>query len=352
MNNNSFDNLYQLFHVEEKISTDLKQLIQKYYARAKKINEKDGINLFFNLIVNYSEYQLNDFKLMLTSDIDIEFDNYSVFCKIFSWNDSNVAKYLINNYDIDINSINESILTSLMYNSKINSKCQLLILLLDHGIIISDHFINFICNDTMLFKILFDYNIPINRLFQLFSLSKYFSIKTYRLFADYLTSGITFDNHSLNNLLINVSLSWESTWDEIKQLIDFGADINYDNSKAFSHICQSQDNEKIIFCLNELMANVNTNIIDILIKNENNEIIKILFEKGIPFTATNIKNTMLVFNSNGKFDPSIMELFMQHGITKETIFNVYIDNYISLHEISKYLIETHQMDLNKLITNT
>ncbi|AZL89653.1 ankyrin repeat protein [Megavirus baoshan] len=120
-------------------------------------------------------------------------------------------------------------------------------------------------------------------------------------------------NHEQYSKLF-VNVCWGATCETLALLLNYGADINYDNGYAFVRACASGCEDICKFLLdNGLIIDYNNpNIIkgiEIVMKQRNMKIIILLLQYGFDFSILN--NTKCVSNKN---DTDIVNILIEHNV--------------------------------------
>lgn len=176
----------------------------------------------------------------------------------------------------------------------------------------------------------------------------------FQKFLDVVNTG----NQSEINKRFIGQMIYEHTLDEIKFMIENGADPRYNNDEAFLRICTSRDLNIPLYFINDCNADVNVNnsiALEYAIEFGNINNVKLLLESGINITDEAIRKTGTARNAN---PVEIIRLLMDY-VDHERVNNCVlakISKNISKNDkkIIKYLIEngTDRDDiLNKLLKN-
>jgi len=350
----------------------INELILNAIEEARNIDPVKGINELFSVIISESHCAMVGNVIEKMRDVPLD--------NVGSW-----FTGLINNENDLSNLFGFLGMSNTARNERISikwpEKKEILQIFLDNGLIITDEVLKRTFNDVNSIEILINYGIGITKLIDYIWIN---SIAINKEILDFYFDAITKTSEcvpsiSITNFLISLSHhECKLTLDQIKFLVNMGANPRASNDILFLNSCRKNDLDMINYFLFECGCDVNTHYIDVsgrrkdaliilleslqdrtikyleigssvILPNmtENYDTIKKLIDFGIKITD----DTILC----GLRNPDILSLFLKNGIDPEHIGKLIIDkdlkrNYMYFSALKS--LAKIGVDLNQLIINT
>jgi hypothetical protein len=272
----------------------------------RKINSKVvDINIIFRSIVRLDHVTISSIKQMI--DLGAEPDCYAEalhYC--FKYNDIAFARHLIEDIGINFNKYQFRDLDEECLN-----KPDLIKLLIDNQLILTKNVMRTFLHFPKIVKLLLDLGLGIQEIlaFNTSNINKEV--------LNLLIEEIQKSNSKIDKILLSdiFSINYERhnlSLNQIKLLVDAGANPRHDNDYAFVNSCSYGNIETVKYFLYECGCDINARnsyALTTAIYEENFNIAKFLIDSGIKITDKNI--------ISGIYHPKFIKLFLDNDVNIE-----------------------------------
>ena len=320
-------------------------IVPDLFARAA-ILHKDGIQNLFMKILSNLVVSISEFQLMVDLGADPGDSNFYAFDMVAMTNKMELAKYIIDNYDINLQDHRASLADCVG-----GMKYEIFQLVYPDAESITDRLIKNCLDDLEKVKLLVSYGIEVERIINICAELQSLSLNFYRNTGKYLIDSLveksfitTPSNKNLYFVLKDVLFCGVLEKRSVEQLISLG--IDFKQNKLLANICAHNNNLEIVsFLINDGYYDGNDgSALEHAIQFSCTDIAKLLFDHNIAITDNSVSLSL----SKSYF----LILLYQHGVSLERIIDIAKKHsqgskYICL-ETLKFLAE-NGVDLNCLV---
>lgn len=310
---------------------------------------RDGIQNLFMKILSNLVVSIPEFKLMVDLGADPSDSNFYAFDMVAMTNKMELAKYIIDNYDINLQD-HQAYLTDCVGGMKY----EIFQLVYPDAESITDRIIKNCLHDLEKVKLLVSYGIDVERIINIcestwdYIPGNCIAIGKYLIEILVQTSPqiIPHDKNLcfvLNNCLASGVLEKKL----IEQLDSLGFDFK--QNELLENVCKHHNNlEIIVYFINEGYYNDNNgSALTTAIKSSCKDIVKLLLDHNIIITDEAIQEAVIQRN-----ETDFLILLHQHGVTLDRITDCF-KNFLHNHcytflPVLKFLAE-NDVDLNRLV---
>jgi len=341
----SLDQIYdQIFKKRINNGENFYQVVTETFNEIGKIKGNKGINEMFIKIIRADEWKLEAIKYMIELGADPNYADDMQFLLLCRYSTPDVLLYLIEQHNVNIH--NSDIIYYAGYSK------ETIEVLFDHGYFTSYPNIDRYIAYPKVIEVLLEKEYDINPILESFSkiktkcspqLKKILmdKIKKQKNFIQLNSDCLT---EILDIFLRNISLSLE----EVKLMIELGADPRYKSDKFLPLSCRYKNPEVTLYFITECGCDINTNdsqaLLDSIIS-DNFDMAKILLELGIKITNFCIEMTLDRFDSKKYLDlimlyetnfDRLSKLFIEYLLKNETKLNIaklLVENGIDMNQV-------------------
>lgn len=291
------------------------------FSAAYNMGGSDCLNEVFLYILSNFHLTLDHFKMAIEKGADPRYQEDMPFVITCKYPKSDIARYLLDNYNIDIHVHNNYAIAYSNTNDE-----ALLRIFLDRGIEIDTGLILSCLDKPAKLKLIIDRGADLNKILNFFITSHINRCEaSAKILLDAIILNntlICFDTNNLNKFLENrISIF---NLESIKEFIKLGANPRFNNDSIFVRSCgvQKQVSEIPLYFLNNCECDVNaqnSNALQNSIVCWNIDISKILLDFG-----ANVSNTHISAAISAGFD--YVSLLLDYGAPLESIGQAYLDS--------------------------
>lgn len=326
--------------------------LNEIFRAAIEIDSINGADVMFHKLVKSDKNTSESIKIMMDLGVNQNIYSFALYY-CFINKDIEFAKYLFEKFIFDVNDFSFDVLSLYQYDYP-----ELVKLLIDNDLILSKNSCKLLSIFSIV-KLFLDSNVDLNEIFRYINPNVDTNIISL-LIDEIKKSNVTIEKEYLNKFLLVFYERKNLSLDQIKTLINAGADARINNDYPFVTACFHGDIDTIKYFLYDCCSNINaqdSNALAHAIYAEHFNIAKFLIESGIKITDKVIKECLccietipLLLNAGinldyvGKILWSTMQNYAMQDKYLSSMENNFCEYLPYMKELAKYGV-----DFNKII---